>query len=272
MNRLKEMSHHLSLKIGGVDSIGLSGSRSEGFEDNLSDFDICVFATDAIPSAESRRETYHALGFTSSLYFDLDFDPIRSDCMSLAEVQYDFGWMSLPKVLQYLQLLCNDFDCDEGIAGALLKVQPLHDPKSRIGFLRNQIPVYSESRMKHRVEKFFRAAHFSLYGLRWLEKAMERDDHLSFLKNEYELLEHLVSALFALNQKWFADEKRLEKRIERFEFLPIDFHERLASIALRGQGNCDLRKVLKSLKLLFKDAAEIAKREHPNWVLPMRWD
>ena len=81
----------------------------------------------------------------------------------------------------------------------MAKLKSLHDPKAIIENLKDAVPKYPRERATHRIKSNISAMYFSLYVLRWLEKAAARNDYFSFLKFQYEFLDNFLTALFALN-------------------------------------------------------------------------
>ena len=261
----------LAHRLDEIEAIGLSGSYSRHLEDSLSDVDICIYVRGTLPPADSRERAYHHLGLTDWLYFDVDFEQSRGDGVRIDGQRCDLCWMSIPAVSSFLRLLRTDFDCAEWLPGGLSTVETLHDPKGRLERLRAEIPVYSHSRARHRFKSATNGAYISLYNLGWLKKAAFREDYFSFLKNEYDLLEKLFYALFALNQEWYSDEKRLTRRIMSFEYVPEDADKRIQSVVMREGENRQLRGGLESIKGLFEETVSLAHCKYPDLDLPKDW-
>jgi predicted nucleotidyltransferase len=267
VNRITGLAEHL----GDVTALGLSGSYACGEPDAHSDVDICVYVAGVLPSAEARDIAYRALGLSERLYWDADFGQSRGDGFRIEGVRCDLNWMSIPAVSDSLQRLLTDHDAGEWLPGGLSTVVSLHDPEGWIERLRAQIPPYSEARTRHRLRAALGGAHHALYSLGWLDKAVARADHFSFLKYEYQLLERLFTALFALNRVWYSDEKRLTSLIMAFETVPVAAGRRIRSIIVRDGENRQPDGILRTLKSLFAETASLALASYPGLDVPAHW-
>ncbi len=272
IDKIVQVVEMLPVSIDTIRGIALSGSFARHMADSLSDVDFCMYVDGELPSAEVRRAAYHALGFNNELYFDIDFESSRGDGFELYGVRCDFVWMEITAVIQFLQSLTKDFDTPEWLPGGLSTVEPLYDPRGVIVHLQHAIPVYSDERACHHISKTIAQAHFSLYDLGWLDKAVLRQDYFSFQKNQHNLLENLFTILFALNQQWFSDEKRLTKRIMSLPLHPDHADSRLQDIIMHRHGNENLKTCLANIKSLFADTAKLVNEKYPNLNCPTNWD
>jgi len=259
----------LAEALGEIRAIGLSGSHARHTADALSDVDICLYVVGEIPPDSARRRAYEQLGFSGPIYFDVDFDTSRGDGLLLADRRWDMNWMRIDAIAAFLGSLEHDLDCAEWVPGGLKTVLPLHDPADEISRLQRQIPPYSDQRSRYRVQKGLSEAHLSLYGLGWLEKAVARQDHLLFAKHQFLILEQLYYTLFALNRRWFSDEKRLTAIT--FELSPPNLGERVSAIVTRRDENRDPAGCLRSIEQLLADTAAIARRAYLDLDLPAKW-
>jgi hypothetical protein len=255
-----------------VQAIGVSGSQARGRVDAFSDVDICIFVRGDYPAAEIRRQAYADLGFGEPIYFDVDFDTSWGDGFRVEKIRFDFNWMVIENVRNSLANLTSDFNCAEWLPGGLATIKTLHDPQNLIQQLQREILLYPEARARHRVQQALQEAHFSLFELEWLPKAAYRGDAFSFLKYQYFLVEKLFYALFALNQVWFSDEKRLTEHITGFEAIPKNAGARIQALILYQDGNEKFTDNLANLKALFKETTVITQQRFPNLDLPLDWD
>lgn len=254
-----------------VAAIGLSGSAARGNPDEMSDLDIAVFASREVPSPERRQRRYATCGIREPAYFNVDFETSRGDGLLIDGVDCGFIWMSLPVAEAFLRNLTEDFDCDEFLPGGLVTMQPLMDPGGTIPALQDAIPCYPEARAKHRIMSNLRGAHFSIYVLAWLRKAAVRNDHFSFLKNEFQVLDSFFAAVFALNRQWYSHEKRLTQIVREFEVIPPDVGTRIETIIMHTNGCEDLSRSEREIKSLFADLADISKETFPGLDVPTDW-
>lgn len=269
--RITQQALRLPDELPTVQALGLSGSTARGGMDAFSDVDICVYVRGDYPAPEVRRQAYATLGFTAPIYFDVDFATSRGDGFIIEGMRCDFNWMGVKKMRQFLADLESDFEAPEFLPGGLATVKPLHDPQNLIVQLQSEIPAYSIARSRHRVQQALREIRFSLYDLSWLPKAAYRGDVFSFLKYQSALFEKLFYALFALNQVWYSDEKRLTERITRFTAIPENAGERIKAAILHTQDGHSLEDYLYEIKLLCADTAQIAHQRYPDLDLPLDW-
>lgn len=255
-----------------VEAVGLSGSASREMTDDLSDTDLCVFVADQLPDPEVRRRHYRRHGISDVRYLDGDLRVSRIDGLTIAGTEYDLLWISVSQAETLLQRMTSDFDCDEYLAGGLLETKSLLDPRGHIAGLRAHIPSYSEERARYRVRRDIGRAHFSVHGLQWMQKASHRQDVFSYFHNKMCLFDHLISALFALNRRWRAHEKRIIAQLRQFDLAPTRVADRVESILLfRGEA-ADLDGDAKRIRELLADVASIAQREFAGLELPSQWE
>jgi predicted nucleotidyltransferase len=272
VDKIVQSALTLLVRLEKIKAIGLSGSHARHMADSLSDVDLCIYVAGVIPAAEIRREAYHTLGFEKELYFDIDFETSRGDGFELYGERCDFNWMSITAVTDFLDALTVDFDSPEWLPGGLQTVAPLYDPQHELVQLQHNIPVYSDVRAQHRLAKMLQESHFTLYGLGWLDKAVLRRDVFSFQKYQHALLQNLFAILYALNQQWFSDEKRLTKRIMAFDLKPIQADERIENIIMYQHGNENLKTCLANIKSLFADTVSLVNKKYPELECPSKWD
>ena len=193
--------------FGEVVAIGLSGSRATNSADRYSDFDLFVLAREEIPSAQRRKQQYESRGVTDFAYFDVDHQVCIDDGLTIDGVRCEIIWMSVPFIRTYLASLESNFDCDEFLPGGLLRTKPLFDPDNVIDALKAEVPPYSRERALNRIRKHLSNAHFHIYVLGWFDRAAFRNDHFSFFRHARDVIEDFVTCSFALNRRWYSDEK-----------------------------------------------------------------
>lgn len=254
-----------------VEAVGLSGSISRGLNDELADIDLCVFVADRLPTLAERRQRYREFGLSDHKYLDGDLEVSRIDGVRLNGADYDFLWMALPEVEQFLLELPGNHECDEYLPGGLITVQPLFDPQGHINRLGGLVPTYSEERARSRVKSTVGKAHFSFYSLSWPAKAPLRSDYFSFCYNQWTVLDAFVSGLFALNRQWRAHEKRVIEQIQQFGLAPSGVSEKMRTTMLYQGENANLASNVRTIKQLFSDLVSIAQKEFPGIDLPTEW-
>jgi predicted nucleotidyltransferase len=254
-----------------VAAVGLSGSRTCDSADAESDFDFVVLAKETIPSARRRKHTYEKHHITEFPYFDADFEVCRGDGLTIDGVRCDTIWMRIPFVREFIASLDTKLDCDEFLPGGLLRTTPLFDPNGTLEALKSEVPDYSRTRAVHRLKKHLSSAHFHIYVLRWFDKAALRNDYFCFFRHLRDAVEDFVTCLFALNRRWFCDEKRVIAVLRTLELAPRHTSERLTSIITHEDENAELDKCLLNLKGLFNELSAIADVKYPGSEFPTDW-
>lgn len=254
-----------------VAAVGLSGSRICDSADSESDYDFVVLAKETIPSAECRKHTYEKHGITEFPYFNVDLEVCRDDGLTIDGVRCETIWMNIPFVREFLASLDSNFDCDEGLPGGLLRTTPLFDPNGTLEALKSEVPGYSRARAVHRLKKHLSSAHFHIYVLRWFDKAALRNDYFCFFRHLHHVVEDFITCLFALNRRWFCDEKRVIDILQTLELAPRHTAERLTSIIMHENENARLDKCLLNLKGLLNELSVMADAKYPGSEFPMDW-
>jgi len=255
-----------------VVSIGLSGSRAKSDADQYSDFDFVVLAKGDIPSAERRKRQYESRGAADFPYFDIDHQVCIDDGLTTDGMRCEIMWMSVPFIKTYLASLESNPDCEEFLPGGLLRTKSLFDPDNVIDALKAEVPVYSTERAINRLRKHLSNALFHIYVLGWFDRAAFRNDHFCFFRHARDIIEDFITCSFALNKRWYSDEKRVIGILDSFKLIPTNVSERLTSIIMHTGGNADLNRCLRNLKELFKEISSIANEEYPNSGLPLDWE
>jgi|GEM_PF-3976942 len=258
--------------FGEVVAIGLSGSRARNDADLYSDFDFVVLARGDIPSAQRRKQQYESHGIADFPYFDVDHQVCIDDGLTIDGVRCEIIWMSVPFVRSYLAALDRDFDCGEFLPGGLLRTKPLFDPDNVIDALKAEVPLYSGERAIYRIRKHLTNAHFHMYVLGWFDRAALRADHFSFFRHARDVIEDFITCSFALNRRWFSDEKGVIGILDSFELMPDNASERLTSVIMHTGENADLNQCMRNLKGLFRELSSIANQEYPNSGLLLDWE
>ena len=186
-------------------AFGVSGSFADNKTDQYSDYDFCIFTDGEIPDPNQKRDTYKKKRITEFDYFDVDFEISNGDGFTLDNHECGFLWMEYQRSLDLLDQLNKNWNLNEYLPGGIERTKILFETDNEIKTLKDRL-YYTDERSIGRFKLFINRAHFSMYTLKWLEKAAFRNDYYSFHKNSFETIEYLVYALYALNKKWMADE------------------------------------------------------------------
>jgi len=251
-------------------AFGISGSLVQGYADRYSDCDFCVFTNGDIPSADQKRHIYGTMGISKFDYFDVYFETSNGDGFSIDGRECGFIWMELRKSRDLMAKLDVDWDLDEYLPGGVERMKVLFESNREIQELKESVR-YTDRRSIGRFKLMVERAHYGIYVLRWLEKAAYRSDYYSFMKNAFGSIELLIYALYALNKKWMADEKRILQLVRKLDRTPHSLESRLREIILHTNGNEDLNVCLTNIKRLFAETIELFKTYHENEFLVGRW-
>ncbi len=110
------------------------------------------------------------------------------------------------------------------------------------------------------------------FDLRRLETAAFRGDALAFQRIRCELIDTLLTCLFALNRVWLGGGKRFIGRFEGLPTLPRDTAARVEELVLH-RGTCaDLSGAYDALLELFAESAALARQAYPEALFPAAWE
>ena len=252
-------------------AVGLTGSRARDVADADSDIAFVVFVRNEVPPVKCRRSRYQEHHVVEFPYLDADHGVCIDDGLTIQGVRCESLWMDVPSVIEFLSTLDDRSDCDEALPGGLLRTVPLHDPSGTIEELKARVPAYSDRRAAWRAKKSLDSAHFSIYVLDWFEKAAGRNDYFCFFRHLRDVVEEFVKCVLALNRRWFCDEKRVTEILPTLELAPCDCAERLTSIMMHTGENKNLHNLLRNLKQLFGELAQIAIERYPDSKFPEEW-
>lgn len=263
-----------------VIGVGLAGSQALGLADKYSDLDLQVFVT-AIPALDRRREAYAGVEGTGMGPLDHSVaeqfgNPPTSarfvvDWLTVDGLKCDVLWLPMGELMGILARLPGEWDQRESAAVLAEVVQPLYDPRGAVAEFKRACPAYPESRARDKVAALLGHAHFFLCDWAVLGKCLFRQDVLAYALAERQMVETLVDALYAANQVWQNDRRRLREQVGRFCVLPDRFMERIESMLLRQGRHKTLAACHEELLSLFRDISAGASQAHPDWRLPSRW-
>lgn len=254
----------------GVRAVGLVGSRATGNADPFSDLDLLVLSAKSVPPGEVRLQHYKTLD-VKVVTVDHDLEAVRYDGLSSVGIGLDLYWCSQPGLEVYLRDLGVVFGGDESLAVSLATTEPAYDPDGLLDRIRRQMPAYPEERAVYRVRRSLQAAHRVFHVTRALEVAAIRDDVFEFGRVCRELLERLVTCLFALNRRWFGGGKRLDRQLSSLRLHPADHVSRLTDISLYRRGHEDLAACHDAILGLYEDVRALALREFGPAAMPVEW-
>ena len=156
--------------------------------------------------------------------------------------------------------------CDEFLPGGILKLCPLQGYEKQHELIL-QLIKYSDVRSIKRVQSFLNKIHFHMYTLKWLDKAIIRNDYYSFNKHSQQCIDDIITVLYSLNKQWYSEEKRLLSIIDSFQLAPDNISNRLESIIMRKNDNRDMSQCILNLKTVISEISTIAKIKFMDYAV-----
>jgi hypothetical protein len=133
---------------------------------------------------------------------------------------------------------------------------PLHDPKGILSELKAGVTPYPPALKATIVQKSLWGAEFTL---RFARDAAARTDLYNTVGSLTRALAHLTQALFALNERYFVNDKSAMEAIGSFAAKPEGYAGRVRRILSRpGESAEELRETVDELESLFRDVVAIA--------------
>jgi hypothetical protein len=164
------------------------------------------------------------------LYRNIDFVSTIVDECNRGKTQFDY--LQQPPYGFYSYIYCAETQT----------CKILYDPLRAIQSLKSKISCYSELLKSTIINGFLWQAEFSLEVAK---KSAKRGEAYFVAGCLTRIASCLVQVLYALNEKYFINDKRLYKDAEQFSLKPQDFVMRLDRIL--GEIGCDSKKIAETL-------------------------
>jgi predicted nucleotidyltransferase len=136
---------------------------------------------------------------------------------------------------------------------------PLHDPDCSIANLKHRVATYPPAMKETIVRDNLGSAEFTLLCL---SKYVSRGDSYSSIACFTRVLANLTQVVYALNDRYFINDKAIGKDVEAFQICPRHFLAR-ANDLLRS---ADLMRSLESLKQLWNECVNLAGTYKPRFT------
>ena len=279
--RVCERAREIVRGVDGVMAVGLGGSQAIGQADAYSDVDLQIVTAGGPPPVEVRARLYegvHGLEcgpLDHPVWAEFEREPVSVDFVVdwvvIDGVKCDLLWLSDHGITRLLAAVADDIDHPETIAAWCEGVQPVFDPDGYLRRLPSRCPEYTAGRARRKAGRVLGYAHWFMCDWRVLERASVRGDVLAYQSAETEMVEHLVTALYAVNRAWYHNRRRLRFQSRRFTLLPPALLDTLESMIRRDGGRADLAACHQVLNGLFQGLAVMANEHYPDWDLPTRW-
>lgn len=263
-------------------AVGMAGSQTLGIDDEYSDIDIQAFTKNKFPEKDSRKNLYDTVDGVNyrTLDYDVSAEFVKTpqtpifvlDKLIIDSVECDFLWLSEQGIKDIFSKLAEDENYPEGMGATVREIRPIYDPNGFIKQVMRQCPEYTMERAKRKARNNFGYAHWFICDWLVFNKAIRRKDIIAYQAAETEMVNILVTVLYAVNRIWQHDRRRLRFSSRGFEILPVGFLDRLELMIMRNCATGSLKDCLCELKTLFCDLAIAANKQYPEWNLPIQWD
>jgi predicted nucleotidyltransferase len=264
-------------KIEGIQAIVLGGSRARGTADEHSDIDLGIyydgkrpFAIPALEAAAKKLDDRHSDGLVTSFG---EWGPAVNGggWLEMRGNHVDFLYREIGAVRDAIE------DCIAGrvrsiyqlghplgfhvqiYAGEVHVCRPLYDPANAIAQLKSLVHEYPEKFRTVAVTKHLFDAEFEISIA---AKPAERADVMYVAGCLFRAAGFMTIVLYALNRKFFMNEKGAFAESRRFAIKPARFHDTVASVLGRvGTTPADLSKSVVEFQSLAAELRQLTASE-----------
>jgi len=270
-------------KVPGVVAVALGGSHARGTQMPQSDIDIGLYYHEAAPfSIESIREIARALSDsglpTVSGFYEWGPFVNGGAWIDNAICKIDFLYRNLNQLAQTLDEAeqgkwQHSFDQQPPFGfrsvttlGEIFYCQPIFDPSGILVGLKSRVAIFPRPLKAHIVESTLWAAEFSFMFAETLARDGDVPNTVGCMTR---IFHYLVHALFALNETYLVNEKRIASVIEGFTLCPAEFYPRANRILGHvGTTSEALTESLDALRVLWSDVVAIAGEGYRSRAKP----
>jgi len=271
--------------ITGIRAVALGGSYARGRARPESDIDLGIFYSEAAPfSIEKIRELAAAVNDTTG--------PVVTDLygwgpwvnggawLTIGGQRVDFIYRNLEQVnrviadakagsyeVHYLQQ--PPFGFFSGIyLGEIAVCIPLFDPEGLLDVLKRRVADYPDALRRRVVQDYLFMAEFTLAA--FARKFAARGDSYGTAACLTRAVNELVMAIFALNRKYFINDKTALAEAAEFECTPKEFGLRVQkTLAHLGTEAAELNAAVESIGQTVRETVELAEGLYvPRFILP----
>lgn len=214
-------------KFSQVRSIAVGGSRAVKRNDEFSDYDVYVYATEPIP-IEGRLDVLEK--HCDSIALDNHYREHEDVCIMEDGTQLNIVYREFDVFLEGIARVaerCEPLDgCTTSMWNSLLVSRIAYDKGGLLAAAREKYTIPYPQQLKHNIISH----HMNLikYGLpsymAQMEKAMKRKDMVNINQCAQRFLNSYFDIIFALNEKLHPGEKRLiQICVEECKILPANF-------------------------------------------------
>jgi len=271
--------------IPGVKAVVLGGSHARGRALPESDIDLYIFYSEATPfSIEGIRDLAERV--------DDNPKPVVTDFygwgpwvnggawLTIDGQRVDFVYRSLEHVERVItEAEAGQYELDytqqppfgffsPAYLGEIAVCYPLFDPEDRLDVLKRRIAKYPDSLRSAVVQDYLWQAELALTA--FAPKFVKRSDPYGVGACLTRAVNQIILVLFALNRRYFIDDKTAPGEIAEFEHAPKEFTLRVQeTLARPGKSPEELGAALKMVSQLFAETDELTGGTYePRFLLP----
>jgi predicted nucleotidyltransferase len=260
-------------KVANVEAVALGGSHARGTHGPDSDLDIGIYYREAAPfridDIRQIAQAFSASGAPTVTGF-YDWGPFVNGgaWIDNAVCKVDVLYRNLDQLEQMVAAAQrgeweHSFDQQPPFGfrsmttlGEIHVGKALHDPKNVLGALKARVAIYPPALKSRIVQDALWLAQFSLRVAQDFAKAGDVPNTVGCMTR---IFHYLVHALFALNETYFLNDKRVLKEIEGFTKKPSDFGARASAVLAAPGGSAEkLGASLDVWKTLFAETVALA--------------
>lgn len=214
-------------KIPQVRSIAVGGSRAIKRNDEFSDYDVYVYATETIPIGQ-RRDILE--NYCSSIALDNHYREHEDVCIMEDGTQLNIVYRELGEFLEGIVRVVEEYEpldrCTTSMWHSLLTGRIAYDKGGLLAEAKETYALPYPQKLKDNIISH----HMNLikYGIpsfmAQMEKAMKRKDMVNINQCAQRFMDSYFDIMFALNEKLHPGEKRLlQICMEECKILPVNF-------------------------------------------------
>jgi predicted nucleotidyltransferase len=256
-----------------MDAVALGGSHARGTHGPASDLDIGLYYREASPFSVddvgeiARRFSASGSPTVTDFY---DWGPFVNGgaWIDNAVCKIDFLYRNLDQLERIVAAAQrgewhHSFDQQPPFGfrsvttlGEIHCCKPLYDPGNVLSPLMQAVATFPPALKARVVQDTLWCAEFSFRLARDFASAGDIPNSVGCMTR---IFHYLVQALFALNDTYFMNDKRVLKEIETFAKKPADFGARISAILTKPGGNAEsLGASLAQLKAIFAEVVVLA--------------
>ena len=261
-------------RVRGLGAVALGGSHARGTHNAQSDLDIGLYYRETQPfSVSDIREIASDLSATGAPIVTefYEWGPFVNGgaWIDNAVCKVDFLYRNLDQLERIVGgahegISTHSYDQQPPfgfrsvtILGEIRCCKPLHDPDDILGGLKSAVAVYPPKLKACIVQDTLWCAEFSFQFADDFAKSRDIPNTVACMTR---IFHYLVQALFALNDTYFLNDKRVLDEIEGFPKRPAEFAARVRALfAAPGSDPEALGASLKNLRTMFEETMRIAE-------------